>query len=424
MLQNHFDVIVIGGGASGMMVAGQIASSGARVLLLEKNETLGKKLRITGGGRCNLTNALFDSCEMAKKFGDKGKFLLPALARFGVSDTLNFFHQRGLPTKIEAENRVFPKSERAEDVWGVLAQELFAQKVVIQYQSVVEGFVMEQEKIAGVRVNGLTLTAEQYIVATGGTSLPDTGSTGDGFVWLKEIGHTISEPDASLVPITIQDPWVRQLQGTSCADARLTLIHRGEKKQTLEGKLLFTHFGLSGPLALTLSRSVKECFGKGKTELSLDILLKSFCSNPDIFLQEIFSKNQNKKLKNGLKDFIPNAFVETALLLANLNPDAFIREVTKEERRILCVTVRDMRMTVSGFLGLNKAIVSSGGVKLSEVDFKTMQSRLHPNLLLIGDILDLNRPSGGFSLQVCWTTAMVAALYCQKFSLDKREKLR
>ncbi len=406
--KGQFDVVVIGGGPSGMMAAGRAAEMGARVLLLEKNESLGKKLRITGGGRCNLTNATFDVHKLKEKFGDKGKFLLPALARFGVQETLDFFHQHRLPTKTEGENRVFPESDKAEDVWGVLIRYMLEHKVTVEYQAVIDGFEMEEGKIAGVMANGTVIRAQRYILATGGKSRPDTGSTGDGLVWLARIGHHIIEPDASLVPVTIQDPWVKQLQGTSLAQAKLSIVHRGEKRKGVEGKMLFTHFGVSGPLVLNMSRSVRECFGKGKTELSLDVFPGVDSSVLDARLLDIFGRYQNKKIKNALGEFVMPALADAILVLSEIDPEKFVRDITRKERLLLIAVAKDMRMTVSGFLGLHKAIVSSGGVDVKEIDFKTMQSRLYPNLCVIGDALDINRPSGGYSLQICWTTGYVA----------------
>ena len=376
--------------------------------MLEKNESLGKKLRITGGGRCNLTNATFDIHKMAEKFGDKGKFLFPALARFGVQATLDFFHEHGLLTKVEAENRVFPESDRADDVWGVLVQYMFEHKVTISYDAKIDGFQMEDGKIVGIKANGGIVRAKNYILATGGQSKPETGSTGDGLVWLREDGHTVIEPDTALVPVTIQDPWVRNLQGTSLSNAKLSILHKGEKHKGVEGKMLFTHFGVSGPLVLNMSRAIRELFGKGKVQLSLDIFPGADTARLDAQLQEIFLKSRNKKLKNGLDGFVLPSLATALIELSELDLEKPVREITRKERLLLILVAKDMRMTVSGFLGFQKAVVSSGGAEVKEIDFKTMRSRIHPNLFLVGDILDFNRPSGGYSLQICWTTGRLA----------------
>lgn len=404
----RFDTVVIGGGPSGMMAAGRAAELGARVLLLEKNESLGKKLRLTGGGRCNLTNATFDIHTLASKYGRKGKFLLPAFARFGVRETLEFFHTQGLPTGVEEENRVFPASGRADDVWDVLAEYLFRNKVMIGYGVDVRGFETKDGAVTGIRVNGGVVRAKYYVLATGGRSRPETGSTGDGFVWLRDIGHTVIEPDPSLVPVTIQDAWVKDLQGVSLSDARLSLVCDGKKQRGHEGKILFTHFGLSGPLVLNMSRDIRKCFGKKKTELSIDLFPGVDGSSLDSRLQHIFAEHQNKKLKNGLDDFVSSALISTIIGLTRIDPERPLREVSRQGRLLLAATVKDMRMVVSGFLGFKKAVVSSGGADVREVDFKTMRSRRYSNLFLVGDVLDFDRPSGGYSLQVCWTTGRIA----------------
>ncbi len=410
-----FDVIVVGGGPSGMIAAGRAAECGARVLLLEKNESLGKKLRITGGGRCNLTNATFDVHKFVSKFGAQGKFLFPALARFGISETLDFFHHKGLATKTEAENRVFPESDRADDVWGLLVRYMLEHNVVIQYNASIQGFVIEDALIQGIALEGGIVRARSYIMATGGKSRPETGSTGDGFLWLSELGHAISSPDTALVPVTIQDPWVKNLQGTSLSDSKLSIVHKGKKQKGLRGKMLFTHFGVSGPLVLNMSRSIRECFGSGKTELSLDLFPGIDSALLDQRLLDIFARNANKKLKNSLDTYVSPSLTATLLNLAAtakgpqfLSGEKYVREITREERLFLSALAKDMRMTVSGFLGFQKSIVSSGGVDIREIDFKTMQSRMHKNLFIVGDLLDFNRPSGGYSLQICWTTGYLA----------------
>ena len=407
-LTQTFDVIVIGGGPSGMMAAGRAAELGASVLLLEKNESLGKKLRITGGGRCNITNETYDVRVLTEKYGKKGKFLFPAFSRFDVAATLEFFHTRGLPTVTEAENRVFPASFRADDVWGVMVQYIFENKVAIYYNTDIEGLLVENKMVVGVRMHGQSVRARKVIVATGGSSRPETGSTGDGFRWLQDIGHMLTEPDRALVPVTIQDPWVKSLQGMSLQHAKLSIVHRGKKVKGMEGKLLFTHFGISGPLVLNMSRDIREYFTKRKTQLSLDIFPNTERSILDEKLLKIISEKSNTKVKNALKEFVTPAIVDVLCDLAHINGEKYAREMTRSERQICIDSVKDMRMTPSGFLGMDKAVVSSGGVDVREVDFKTMQSRLYPSLYLVGDILDFNRPSGGYSLQICWTTGRLA----------------
>lgn len=411
-MNNHaaeqFDVVVIGGGASGMMAAGRAAELGARVLLLEKNESLGKKLSITGGGRCNITNAKFDNIVLAEKFGKDGKFLLPALARFDVQSTIDFFSKLGLQVKEEAEQRMFPVSENAIDVRDTLVRYLNQYDVQVRCYASVLGFEVSDLKVMGVRVGNKIIHARNFILSTGGKSHPETGSTGDGFRWLREIGHTVNNPDLSLVPVTIHDAWVKSLQGISLANARLSIVYQGKKQKSSEGKMLFTHFGISGPLVLNMSRAIREYLESGSVELSLDIFPGQDMAILDENLQKILEENHKKQIKNTLHDFLPTAFVDPIIQLVGIDLEKVSHQISRSERLSIIEMAKNMRMTVSGFLHFDKAIVSSGGIKLSEIDFKTMRSRMYENLFITGDLLDINRPSGGYSLQICWTTGRIA----------------
>jgi predicted Rossmann fold flavoprotein len=406
--KDGFDVVVVGGGPAGMMAAGRAAEMGARVLLLEKNEMPGKKLLITGGGRCNITNAEPDVRKWTAKFGAKGKFLFPALARFGVRETLDFFHGRGLPTKVEEENRAFPKSDRAEDVWRTMTEYLEDMGVTVRYRAAVTGFETEDGRISAIKVGKERMVATAYVLATGGRSRPETGSTGDGFKWLKKIGHTVVDAAPALVPVMVGEAWVREVQGLSFYDVRLSAWSDGQKRLERDGKLLFTHFGISGPLALNMSRDVREFFKAGPTELSLDLRPSLDLAAVDREVQAAFAGNQNRQLKNSLSGLLPAKFIPVLIRLSGVDPDKTVNLVTRQERLRLSGLLKDLRMTVIGFLGLDKAVVTSGGVRLEEVDFRSMRSRLFPNLYLVGDVLDFNRPSGGYSLQICWTTGRIA----------------
>ncbi len=343
--EETWDVIVVGGGPAGMMAAGRAAEKGARVLLLEKNERLGKKLSITGGGRCNITNGELDVKKWTAKLGTKGKFLLPAFARFGVQDTLDFFQTLGLKTKTEEENRVFPKSDQAEDVCRVMADYLKKNEVTVRYKAAVSGFQVEEDVVTGVKMGKQVLKAGTYTLATGGKSRPETGSTGEG---------------------------------------------------------------LSGPLALNMSREVRECFKSGGVVLSLDLMPGLDAPALDRRVQDVLAKHQNKQIQNSLAEFLPAKLIPVALKLADIDPRKIVNIVTREERLRLSGLLKDLKMNVSGFLGFEKAIVTGGGAVLEEVDFRSMRSRLFPNLYIVGDVLDFNRPSGGYSLQICWTTGYLA----------------
>ncbi len=411
----EYDVIVIGGGPAGMMAAGRAAECGARVLLLEKNKSLGEKLRITGGGRCNVTNAEFDVHLFLSHFKTDAKFLYSSFAQFGVQDTLDFFHRHNMPTKVEAEKRVFPCTDNAESVFTVLKQYMMKEKVMIRTQSSVKNIIASSHHIEGIILeNNEKIRAHSYIIATGGKSHPETGSTGDGFLWLKDLGHTIINPQAVLVPIVTREEWTHKLSGVSVSDAKLSFFHidemgrRRKISPSKTGKILFTHFGLSGPLILNMSKLLGEFLSYGQVILSLDLLSDMDYKNIDELLQSIFENNKNKKIKNVLSEFIPSVFVSALLENAHIDKEKEVHNISREERIKIGRVVKDMQMTVTELLGSDKAIVTSGGVDLREVDFKTMCSRLYPNLYLIGDTLNIDRPSGGYSLQLCWTTGFVA----------------
>ncbi len=404
-----WDVVVIGGGASGMMTAGRAGSLGKKVLLLEKNDELGKKLLITGGGRCNVTNAEKDLRVLLSKFKDSDKFLFSAFSQFSNKDTLDFFNSRGMETKVEANNRVFPVTNKAKSVWNVLLEYLKTNKVTVQSNCTVVGIETDGDKITSVKLKDKTvIRAKSFVLSTGGKSHPETGSTGDGFKWLAEIGHKVTEPTASLVPVSVEDEWVKTLQGVSLENVKITVLQNEVKQEIKKGKILFTHFGLSGPTILNLSSEVGELLKYGDVFLSLDILPDLDYGQLNLKLQDIFKEKSNKKFKNTLDSLLPFAMVPIIVGLSGIDGDKPSHSITREERLHLVQVLKDLRVKVTGLLGEDKAIVTSGGVSLEEVDFKTMASKLFSNLYLTGDILNIDRPSGGYSLQLCWTTGFVA----------------
>ena len=410
-----WDTVVIGGGPAGMISAGHCASLGAKVLLVEKNESLGKKLLITGGGRCNLTNAETDTKKFLSKFKNSDKFLFSTFSQFSVKETLDFFHEHKMETKVEAFGRVFPASNNAKSVWNVLLEYLKQNNVTVLSNSPVAGLEKIDNKISAVILkNKKKIKAKSFILATGGKSRPKTGSTGDGFVWLKEIGHKIIESSASLVPIKIKEEWVKKLQGVSLENVKITVLQNDEKQSVKKGKILFTHFGLSGPTILNLSSDIGELLKYGAVNISLDILASLDTGQLNLKLQDIFKEKSNKKFKNSLDDLMPNTFVPIIVELSKINPETPSHSITREERLSLVQLLKNINIEVDSLLGVEKAILTSGGVSLDEVDFKTMTSKLFPNLYLVGDILNIDRPSGGYSLQLCWTTGFVAGANCAK----------
>lgn len=417
-----WDVVVIGGGPAGMMAAIQASKKGLRVLLLEKNSRLGEKLLITGGGRCNVTNEEYDNKKLLAKYKEAESFLYSPFSQFAVLDALEFFNSRGMLTKTEALQRVFPQSNSAESVWYTLVEELKKSKVEIMYDSAVKGFLTESDRlpgvellgrkkdeIIGVKLNGTkVIYAKNFVLATGGKSRPETGSTGDGFIWLKDLGHTVALPTASLVPVAIKDAWVKNLQGITLEEVKITTWQFDKKVKSSKGKILFTHFGITGPTILNMSKGVGELLEYGDVFIVLDLLPQYDHGTLNKKLQEIFAREHNKKIKNSLDELFIGSIVDTVLEKSGIDADKKCNSVTKEERMKLIETAKNMKMEAEALLGTDKAIITSGGVELKEVDTKTMSSKLYPNLYLVGDVLNIDRPSGGFSLQLCWTTGYVA----------------
>lgn len=412
---NLWDVVVIGGGPAGMMAAGRAAEIGRSVLLLEKNPTLGKKLLITGGGRCNLTNNKPDVRMMLTKYKSSGKFLFSAFSQFGVEETIQFFNKHGLNTKEEPEGKIFPVSNKAQSVWDVLVSYMKRGEVRIQTNTEVtslspnkDGDIVIHLKDVSRKTGKAEIFTHSCIVATGGASRPETGSTGDGFIWLKKNGHKIIDNDLALVPLTLKDTWTKKLSGVSLKDVKLTVLQNGQRYEAQKGKLLFTHVGISGPTILNMSKWIGELLQYGDVVIELDLFPNLDHGTIKQKLQELLIAENNKKLKNILNKLVPASLVSSLLELAKIDENTPNHSVIHEDRIKLVKLFKTIPLNVKGLLGTNKAIVSSGGVALEEIDFKTMQSRLVQNLYIIGDVLNIDRPSGGYSLQLAWTTGYVA----------------
>lgn len=403
-----FDVAVVGGGPAGLMAAGQAASHGARVIIIDKNRHLGRKLLLTGGGRCNLTQAEFNDHEFVRKLGKNGSFLFSALAAFGPRQTIDFFAQRGLATKIERGRRVFPVSDKAWDVLAVLVKYLKENKVEIMVGAEVLGLVVRDGRIESVRLKKEKIYADKFILAVGGRAYPGTGSTGDGYVWAKKIGHRIIGPFPSLVPVRIREKWVEKLSGLSLKNVSLGVWQDGIKKDSRFGEMLFTHFGVSGPVVLDLSKKIGELLAKGGAEMGIDLKPALDFAVLDKRLLRDFSASANKDFKNYLPELLPQKLIVPVIKLSGIGADKKLNAITKAERKSLVKLLKGLKLTVSGLLGYEQAIVTSGGVDLREVDSKTMRSKIVANLFFAGEILDLDGPTGGYNLQICWSTGYVA----------------
>ncbi len=403
----YVDVIVIGGGASGLFAAGRAAERGKKVLVLEKNPTCGRKLLLTGGGRCNITNDS-DTRTFLAHLGAGTEALFSAFAQFDVKDTFTFFEKRGLPLMVEARNRAFPKSQRAEDVLSVLEACVRDNGGTIRTKVKVKKIEADEN---GVRVEtgSAVIGAESLIIATGGLSHSETGSTGDGFRFAESIGHTVLQPNADLVPIEVADEWVKRLSGTSLSFMKMTVFVNGEKAFSKKGKVLFTHFGLSGPLILNSARAIGELLDKGSVMISIDAYPDTDIAELDDKILKVFEKSKNKMVKNVADEIVPHGMADIfSLLFPGIPPEKKVHSISKEERQTIARTLKALPVQVTGLMGMDRAIVSDGGIPLEEIDTKYMRSRINPRVYVTGDMLHVNRQSGGYSLQIAWTSGYVA----------------
>lgn len=409
--QQKFDIAVIGGGPAGMMAAGRAAELGADVVLIEKNSHLGKKLLITGKGRCNIAQAEFDDRKFVEKLGKKGKFLFSSLSQFGPEEAVKFFERRSVRTKIERGGRVFPVSDKAIDVLNALVENLKRNNVKTLLNKEILGFNSSKGKIESVKLKNEIVVADRFILATGGKSYPATGSTGDGYSWAKEWGHTIVSPEPSLVPVKIKEDWVKDLQGLSLKNIAINVFQNGKKQDSRFGEMLFTHFGISGPIVIDASQKIGEILKKGEVEIELDLKPALDFVQLDKRLKRDFEGNQKKDFKNYLPELLPQKMVETFLNLSKINPHQKLHFITREERRLVLHLLKEMKMTVESLMEFDLAIITKGGVDLKEIDSKTMQSRKVKNLFFAGEILDIDGPTGGYNLQICWSTGHAAGTY-------------
>lgn len=404
-----YDVIVIGGGASGMMAAGTAAARGKRVLLIEKNKKLGEKLSISGGGRCNILNAEEDARTLLSFFGDAQKFLFSPFAIFGMKETWDFFESRGMPLMVEDRKRAFPQSESAPEVTKLLEEYVQEGKVEIRKNLPVIELVKRSGRITQVRTVNHAFGADSIILATGGTSHPETGSTGDALPWLEKLGHTVESPKLTVVPLKVQEKWMRPLLGISLPDAKIRFVQKGKTKFSERGRILMTHFGLSGPMILNLAARVDELLKEGVVTAYIDLFPDMNEKELDLHIQGLFEANKNKIIKNVLKDILPPGTSDVFLSrIKSLLPEEKVHSVTKEARKEMVEFFKNIPLTIPELMGEERAVVADGGIPLSEIDMKTMRSTVLKNLFITGDLLNITRPTGGYSLQLCWTTGYIA----------------
>lgn len=389
-----------------MMAAGRAAELGARVVLLEKNSRLGIKLLATGGGRANITNQR-DARGMANSFGHNGRWLLSGLSKFGPEDTIAFFNQLGLKTKVESDGRVFPRSNSATDVWQILINYLETGKVDIKPEAMVKRVVKVGDRIEKIILtDNSEIIADKFIICTGGRSYPQTGSTGDGYKWLKQLGHQIITPRPALTPVIVLDKFVKNLEGASLEEAGISVYQKNKKVCTASGPLLFTANGLSGPTILNLSEII------GRTDLKdlqirIDFLPGFAASELDQKLQKDFGTSQ-KIFKNYLEQLFSPKLASIVTILSGVDQFKKINSINRDERRRLLSLLKEFTLSIWGLAGYDRAMITAGGVDLQQVDSRSMRSKIISNLYLAGEVLDLNGPTGGYNLQLCWTSGYLA----------------
>ncbi len=403
-----FDVAVIGGGPAGMIAAGRAGECGAKVILLEKNKKVGVKLLLTGKGRCNIANAEFDIKKLAEQYKEGRSFLLSVFSHFGIKETLAFFEKRKLKMKTERGQRVFPRSDRAEDVLKTLLRYLRENNVIIAKNANVHRLSVKNNEIKKiVLANKKIIYAKNVIVATGGVSYSFTGSTGDGIRWANSLDIKTKKLSPSLVPIRIKEEWIKNLQGLSLKNVNIT-VKQGDKSIKRFGECLFTHFGLSGPIILDLSKQIGDMLLKGEVKISIDL-------KPALTFQKLnervvrdFKKYNNKMLKNALSDLLPQKLIPEIINISKIDSDKKVNNITKEERKNLVRIIKNIELSIKSLMGFDMAIITSGGVALKEINQKTMQSKKIDNLFFAGEVLDADGPTGGFNLQLCWSTGYIA----------------
>lgn len=404
-------VIVIGGGAAGMMAAVFAARNGKDVILLEQNEKLGKKLFITGKGRCNFTNA----CDTEDLFGNvvtNPKFLYSAFYSFSNQMVMDFFEEIGLPYKIERGNRVFPVSDHSSDVIKALERELRKQKVEILLNTKVRSLIIDNNICKGVElVNHKKLYADSVVVATGGVSYPRTGACRDGYAFAKSAGHVITDIQPSLVPFVLKDACCKDLMGISLKNVSVSIYADEKKIYSDFGEMLFTHFGVSGPIIIKASAYIHKYLDKGLT-MKLDLKPALDEKQLDERILKDFKLFQNKQLKNSLDKLLLKALIPVVIEKSGLDGEKKINEMTKEERRLLGHTVKNLPFTITGLRGWDEAIITKGGVKVKEIDPGTMESKLTGGLYFAGEVLNLDALTGGFNLQIAWSTGYLAGISC------------
>ncbi len=399
-------VIVIGAGASGLIAAGRAAEKAEKVILIEKNNIVGKKLLITGKGRCNITNSA-ETEDMIAQYPRNAKFLYSALYTFSNYDIIQLVEEHGVKTKVERGGRVFPVSDKAKDVVNALKRYALRSNVTLKHATV-KSLIIENGTIKGVKTEHEDIFADRAIVCTGGKSYPLTGSTGDGYKFARQAGHTIIEPKASLIPVLTEEKWVRELMGLSLKNIKITAYNNKNKKVYSDfGEMVFTHFGISGPVVLSMSAYLKNI---GNEKYRIEIDLKSALSMEQLQARILrdFEKYNKKHLINAMDDLLPKALIPVVISLAGIEPHKAVNEITREERGAIAEALKHFSLTAVGVRPVEEAIVTSGGVKVSEINPSTMESKLVNGLYFAGEVIDVDGYTGGYNLQAAFSTGYLA----------------
>ena len=403
-------VIVIGGGAAGMLAAGTAASRGKRVILLEKNNKLGKKVYITGKGRCNLTN-IGTIEELLNNVVTNRNFLYSAFYTFSNTDIMNIINHYGTETKIERGGRVFPRSDKASDVIRALTKYLQEYHVDIRLNSEVEEIISDKEKLVGVKLcDKSIINCNSIIIATGGMSYPTTGSTGDGYNFARALGHNVIPIKPALVPLEVEDGWIKDLQGLSLKNVLLTATTTNKMIFEEFGEMLFTHFGISGPVPLTMSNYINKYINKCKVRVSVNLKPAINVDMLDKRLQRDFENYSNKYFKNSLNDLLPQKLIPVFISLVGIQENKYVNQITKEERKRIVELLTGFSFTIKGTRPINEAIVTSGGINVKEINPSTMESKIIEGLYFAGEIIDVDALTGGYNLQIAFSTGYLAGL--------------
>lgn len=405
-----YDIIVIGGGPAGMFAAGFAAQQGASVLLLERNRRCGAKLLITGKGRCNVTHDEDDPRRFSAVFGRNGKALLTALYAFGVTDTLHFFEQRGLTLKVERGGRIFPAQGTAVDVQKVLDRFVKEVGVDLKTSITVKSLNIDAGRVIGVETSAVPLTANTFIVATGGLSYPETGCRGDGYRWAEQTAHKVVSPQPALVPVQLAEDWTADLINFNLKNIHIAVQQNGKFIDDRFGEAFFTRSGIGGPIILDMSAAIRDALKGGTVKLILDLKPAVTTDLFDKRLQRELVSHSNRDFRNSLDNLLPKDMIPLFIRLSGIPPEKKCHSITKQERNTLLSLFKKLELTVTGVGGFKKAIITSGGVSLSDIDMRTMRSKKIENLYFAGEMVDLDAPTGGYNLQVCWSTGYLAGV--------------